>query len=91
MFLDNRVSADRRAVIRDLIAVGTMLFGSMFVGGAVYCLMAAIRSPRISPEEQQRANMRSCSWPTNDGDAFAAGSRSKSKAKPTLVSGQVTE
>jgi hypothetical protein len=63
----------------------------MFLAASIYTLIAAIRSPRGSREELERAEMRSCSWPTKDGTAFAARPPLQSKAEPTLVNGQVTD
>jgi len=56
-----------------------------------YCIWGWLRRSDISEEEQQRADMRSCSWPTKNGDTFAASSPLRSKAEPALVNGQVTD
>ena len=81
---------DRPAVIADLIEAGCLLYAAMFIAACVYCVIEAIRSPRSSPEVLERAEYRSCSWPT-EGDAFGASSPLQSNAKPTLVNGQVTD
>jgi len=74
----------------DIVGALDMLLAAMFIAASIYGLIAVIRSPRIDPEELERAKMRSCSWPTKDGDAFAATAPFQSKAEPTLVNGQVT-
>ena len=69
----------------DIVGALDVLLAAMFIGASIYGLIAVIRSPRIDPEELERAKMRSCSWPTKDGDAFAATAPFQSKAEPTLV------
>jgi hypothetical protein len=49
--------------------VAMLLLGIYFVLNAatvLYCFWSWLRSLEISEEEQQRADMRSCSWPTSD-------------------------
>ena len=75
----------------DIVGALDMLLAAIFTGASIYGLIAVIRSPRIDPEELERAKMRSCSWPTKDGDAFAATAPFQSKAEPTLLNGQITE
>ena len=75
----------------DIVGALDVLLAAMFIGASIYGLIAVIRSPRIDPEELERAKMRSCSWPTKDGDAFAATAPFQSKAEPTLVNGQITD
>jgi hypothetical protein len=77
-----------------LAVVAIMLVSIYFVlniATVLYCIWSWWRSPEISEGEQQRGNMRSCSWPTADGAAFAANAWFHSKAEPTLVNGQVTD
>lgn len=55
----------KTAVTEDFIGAVYLLNGALFLAAGVYTAIAAIRSKPISAEEQQRADMRSCSWPTN--------------------------
>jgi hypothetical protein len=48
-------------VVAILLAVIPML---MFAGVSLWLVIAVIREPRITPEEERRASMRSLSWPT---------------------------
>lgn len=68
----------------------SMFYGTMLIAASIYCLIAAIRSPRISPELQERAGVCALSWPTDEGDAFTADSLLRTEAKPTPVDRQVT-
>ena len=47
-----------------------------FLGTGVACAVAAIRAPKPSTEELERASMRSLSWPTDGAlDSLGSGER----------------
>lgn len=83
-------SADRWAV-RVAAAVLTAAFSILNAVTLIYCVWSALRSPKSTPEQEQRALGRSLSWPTHEGDAFKSPSLSEAHAEPTIVSGQVTD
>jgi hypothetical protein len=45
-----------------LAAILTLILG----GITVWLVISVIREPPITPEEEERASMRSLSWPTSD-------------------------
>ncbi len=78
-----------RAVIADLLGGRERVIRKDVRCASVYTVIAAIRSPRVSPEDLERADMRSCSWPTADGAAFTPVPPLQVKSESTLVNGQV--
>jgi len=65
-------------VISDIVGTLDMVLGAMFIAASIYGLITVLRSQRSSPEELERANMRSCPWPTgprNDERKLRACSR----------------
>ena len=46
------------------------LQGALFLGGLGWFIVSIFRAEPVKQEELERAQMRSCSWPTDEADQF---------------------
>jgi hypothetical protein len=66
---NKRIAAEQRQLTQSREAA----LGGVFLnaGAIIFVAWEALRSTPPSAEELERAHMRSCSWPTENGAAFA--------------------
>jgi hypothetical protein len=76
--------------MRFIAGCGLLLGASALFSG-ILAAAPAWFGEEPDTETLERANMRSCSWPTKDGDAFAPSSARHPKAAPTLVKEHISD